>query len=490
MLVALDKHVASSSTSKTRSTLVRILFFTVFAAVRFTCLSMDPPSWLSWSAGLYTDEGFYSLDARHQVLFHHAAPGNFHDSLLSPGLSAVQQIVFGVFGPSDLCARALSVVLSLATILLLWLALRRSCGEDAADIGACFLGLSPAAVFYNRMALQETPAVLFLVASLCARSYADEKSTTAKSLALEFACGVLAASVVLFKPLGLLALPALIMLGRTRGQRLQVLVSALGTLAVLLLWFVLHYLPNHSELARMGQYYRLHQTLPATPRTLWLDIRRGFISTRSGLFPFLLSTSPVVFGLALYNVWVGKTVKSPVNTVLLGWLLCGILYCMLMVYSPSRYYVLFLPALAGVAAIACSRCAPALRIGLVALFCLVSVGWIFISFSQRAYTMAAARLSMAHLLPSNGLLVGDVAPSLCMDSQIQAAPMQPGLSNDNHPLEKLNPDAIVLIRSKTWDDWWTDHYPGILDPSQKLAGWTVGPGYRIEVFRVRRGETF
>ena len=132
------------------------------------------PSWLSWSAGLYTDEGFYSLDARHLVLFHHAAPGNFHDNLLSPGLSAVQQVIFGVFGPSDLCARALSVTLSLATIVLLWLALRRSCSEEAADIGACFLGLSPAVVFYNRMALQETPAALFLVASLCARSYADE----------------------------------------------------------------------------------------------------------------------------------------------------------------------------------------------------------------------------------------------------------------------------------------------------------------------------
>jgi len=139
----------------------RILAFAVFAGVRLLWLSMDPPKWLSWSAGLYTDEGFYTLDARHWVLFRHIAPGNFHDSLLSPGLSVMQRAIFGAFGVSDLCSRSLSVVLSLATIVLFWYALRRSFGEDTADIGACFLGLSPAVVFYNRMGLQETPARIF-----------------------------------------------------------------------------------------------------------------------------------------------------------------------------------------------------------------------------------------------------------------------------------------------------------------------------------------
>jgi len=76
-----------------------------------------PAKWLSWSAGLYTDEGFYTLDARHWVLFRHIAPGNFHDSLLSPGLSVMQRAIFGAFGVSDLCSRSLSVVLSLATIV-------------------------------------------------------------------------------------------------------------------------------------------------------------------------------------------------------------------------------------------------------------------------------------------------------------------------------------------------------------------------------------
>jgi len=40
------------------------------------------------------------------------------------------------------------------------------------------------------------------------------------------------------------------------------------------------------------------------------------------------------------------------TAVLLGWLACGVGYCLVMVYSPSRYYVLFMPALSGIAAVA------------------------------------------------------------------------------------------------------------------------------------------
>lgn len=412
--------------------------------------------------------------------------GNFHDSLLSPGLSAVQNVVFSLLGPSDLWARSLSVAISLVTIVLFWLALRRSSGENAADIGACFLGLSPIAVFYNRMALQETPAAFCLVASLCARSYAAEAKSQRERFVLEYACGALAASVVLFKPLGLIALPALIVLGRSREQRSGMLISALGALTVLALWFAGNYLPHHQELARMGQYYRTRQIVPVSALMLWHDIQRGLINKRSGLIPFLLMTMPVTLALAVYGTINRNALKSPVNTVLLGWLICGALYCFVAVYSPSRYYVLFMPALAGSAAIGCLQIKPMLRSSIVALFCLVSAIWIGVSFSHAAFTMAQARIGMAHILPSNALVVGDVAPSLCMDSQIQAAPMQPGLSNDDRPIETLHPDAIALIRSGTWDGWWTSHYPGILDPSRRIAGWTIGPGYRMEVFSIHK----
>jgi 4-amino-4-deoxy-L-arabinose transferase-like glycosyltransferase len=446
---------------------------------------MDPPHWLSWSAGLYTDEGFYSLDARHLVVFQHAAPGNFHDSYLSPGLSALQTILFGLFGASDLTARYLSVVLSLITIVVMWLGLRRTSGENAADFGALFLGFCPVVIFYNRMALQETPAVLFIAGAFCLRAYSETNREGVRPLLLDFCSGACGACVLLFKPLGLVALPALLLLGRRTGDRSKVISAVAGASVVTVLWFSLHYLPLHSELSRMGSYYRAHQTLPGSLRTLWLDIRRGVISGKSGVLPFLFYTMPVVIGLAIYRATSKVAVRSPLDWVLVGWLASGIAYCLVMVYAPSRYYVLFTPAAAALAGIACADMSPRARSIATVAFIAVSVAWVITAFAERSFTMQDAGIAIENLLPANSLIVGDVAPSLCLGGKLQAAPMQPGLSNDKRPIESLGATAIVLIRSKTWDGWWSSQYPGLLDPKNSLGAWTVGPGYRIELFRAR-----
>jgi len=456
--------------------------------VRVIWLSMDPPNWLSWSAGLYTDEGFYSLDARHWAVFQHAAPGNFHDSYLSPGLSALQTIIFSLFGATDLTARYLSVVASLITIILMWAGLKRANGEHAADYGALFLGLCPAIVFYNRMALQETPAALFLTGAFCLRAYSDTSSNRVKSLVLDFCGGACGACVLLFKPLGLVALPALLFLGRRKEDRSQFVSAAAGAGFVILLWFVFHYLPDHVELARMGSYYRLHQTLPGSLRTLWLDVRRGFVSAKTGVLPFLFYTSPVVIGLAIYRFGCKNRVRLSMDWVLAGWLVSGIGYCLVMVYAPSRYYILFMPAAAGLAGNACSGMSIRTRSIATAAFIVVSAAWLIPAFTARQFTMQETGLAIAKLLPANSLIVGDVAPALCLGSKLQAAPMQPGLSNDKRPIESLGAAAVVLIRSDTWDGWWSSHYPGLLDTKNSMGVWTVGPGYRIELFRAKNSS--
>ena len=111
--------------------------------VRLAALDADPPSWLSWSTGLYTDEGYYTLDARQEALFGTLALGNFHDRLLSPLLSLLQQAMFDLFGVGLVQARLLDVCFSLLTIGIFWLALRWAYDTRTADYGALFLGLAP-----------------------------------------------------------------------------------------------------------------------------------------------------------------------------------------------------------------------------------------------------------------------------------------------------------------------------------------------------------
>ena len=110
---------------------IGLLFLCVL--VRLAALDADPPPWLSWSTGLYTDEGYYTLDARHEALFDTLAPGNFHDRLLSPLLSLMQQGMFEVFGVGLRQARLLAVCFGLLTVCVFWLALNRAYDSRTAD---------------------------------------------------------------------------------------------------------------------------------------------------------------------------------------------------------------------------------------------------------------------------------------------------------------------------------------------------------------------
>ena len=68
-------------------------------------------------------------------------------------------------------ARLLSVTFGLLTLLVFWLGLRRVWGAKVADWAALFLGLAPPFVFYNRLALQETPTVFWLALSFTLWAY-------------------------------------------------------------------------------------------------------------------------------------------------------------------------------------------------------------------------------------------------------------------------------------------------------------------------------
>ena len=175
--------------------------------VRLMALTADPPAWLSWSTGIWTDEGFYTLDARHEALFGGWASGNFHDRLLSPLLSLLQQGAFGLFGPRLLVARLLSVAFGLLTLFVFWLGLRRLWSRQTADWGMLFLGLAPPVVFYNRLALQETPTVFWLVLSFTLWVYGRTEGNGHKRTLLLLLAGAALAVAITFKALALIALP-------------------------------------------------------------------------------------------------------------------------------------------------------------------------------------------------------------------------------------------------------------------------------------------
>ena len=80
-----------------------------------------------------------------------------------------------------------------------------------------------------------------------------------------------------------------------------------------------------------------------------LNLRRAFVGGERGVFPYLLATLPVPCLLVGWGLWKWK--RRDAAAWFLGlWLAGGLLFWLLSSYAPSRYYVLFLPALAGLAA--------------------------------------------------------------------------------------------------------------------------------------------
>jgi 4-amino-4-deoxy-L-arabinose transferase-like glycosyltransferase len=440
-------------------------------------LSADPPSWLDWSSGLLTDEGFYTLDARHEALFGHSAPGDFHDRLLSPLLSLLQQGVFEVWGAGLIQARMVSVVFGLLTIVVFWQSLRLAYDERTALIGALLLGLAPPFTFFNRLGLQETPTVFWLV--LAFALWSAWRGHRSRSREWSLAAGGALAVALVFKMTALLALPAFAAAAAyaerlcagdaqtPHGYKKQSVALLLGFGAGLLLYGVLWYAPHHAALTRMTAYYRERQVMPHAWHSVLLNIRRGFADPARGVLPYLLKTMPVLSLLALLSL--RRRRWGAADILLVVWLLGGLAFCLLSSYAPDRYDVLFLPPLAGLAARGLAGLRRSWAIAAAVLFVVTSGYWYARAWETRTYAERDASRALGALLPHGAVVIGEMAPALCLGTPYAAAPVQPGLSNDDHPVERLHATTVVVTRAPVWMDWWHTHYPSIAHPSHQIA---------------------
>ncbi len=514
-----------------KSALALLLFACL--AVRLTALDADPPRWLSWSTGLQTDEGFYTLDARHEALFGAWAPGDFHDRLLSPLLSLLQEGVFHVIGVGTVQARLIPVTLGLLTIALFWYALRAAHDERVALWGALLLGLAPPVAFYNRLALQETPTVFWLVlafALCCAADRRTDRRARGTALALSGLCVAIA---MIFKALAVIALPAFLLAWwmsgakapglkswaagektarlRGRGKVLhtpsapsragsphfaaqgfspggasaEFLPPLFGLSLALLLYGLLWYAPHHAELARMAAYYRTHQFEPHAARSVWLNVRRGLVDGERGLVPYLLRLLPVPCLLAVMGF---RRKAGPTETVLAAWLLGGFAFCLLSSYAPDRYYVLFFPALAGLAALGAARLPRPGQWAALGLFLATSGYWYGQAWAGREHARRDAAQTLTRTLPARSVAVGEMAPALCLDTPFRAAPVQPGLSNDDRPVERLRATAVLVTRVPGQVRWWQAHAPDAVQPSRRILTLPLHGrhGSLVDVYAVRK----
>jgi len=154
----------------------------------------------------------------------------------------------------------------------------------------------------------------------------------------------------------------------SRPDWLVNLICLVGGLALALgIYVVVWYLPNHDELKRVNHYYLFDQLVPHRLSGFLSNWAKGLFGDHRGLMPYLFRHEPVQTCLVL--VWLVQrgTVlfQRQAETERFGqpgvhadylalWLLAfWVLLCSID-YAPSRYYVLFLPAFAGLAGLTLS----------------------------------------------------------------------------------------------------------------------------------------
>jgi hypothetical protein len=93
-------------------------------------------------------------------------------------------------------------------------------------------------------------------------------------------------------------------------------------------------------------------------------------------------------------------------------------------------------------------------------------GWLLhLTYRQKQ----ADRWLAAHL-PPDSVLLGDIAPCLCLNNRFKAIHVQVDLCNDHQPVERFAPaPRYILILDGNWKErWWMKHYPDLVAPERRV----------------------
>jgi|GEM_PF-616211 len=231
---------------------------------------------------------------------------------------------------------------------------------------------------------------------------------------------------------------------------------------------------------------------------------------------------------------------------LIGWLLVAWLTYSVASYAPDRYYVLFYPAMAAITAIGLSHLeylkrrldrtwtltvlaaflafhfgeallhhqidwlvaamviatvcmvAPFSHLGheslkrvlsptlFMGLWVLVNAGWTADWLTNLSYLRRDTDRWLARSLPANSVLIGDVAPGLCLDNRFLTINVIPGLCNYDRPLEQFSgrPQYVAILDQRMSERYWRKQYPDLLSMERRIALFPNMLNRPVGIFRV------
>ncbi len=169
---------------------LRIAFWLIVAALglsRFLWLAADFPNYSQWmiDQAKFTDEGWWANAAvMHALTGHWHIAGDYNPAAALPIWPLLVSVLFHFTGVSIVAARALSVAISLATLVVIHVLVRRHAANPvAAQAAVVLMAASPFAFVFSRLAILDTLVVfefclMLLVASSTRPKIASGRSSS------------------------------------------------------------------------------------------------------------------------------------------------------------------------------------------------------------------------------------------------------------------------------------------------------------------------
>lgn len=327
----------------------------VAVGLRFLHLDADPSFWMD--RDFITDEAWWAHNPRNKVLFNQWILDEHNISLFTaPVYAALQFVVFQWLGTDFWTIRLLPALSGALTVVVFYAALRDVLSPRARLLAAGFVALDHTLVMHARVNLVESTLLLFFMITLYAwyRGRTHRLAYVAAGVSLAIMLLTKATSVYLLS--GFLALVVVDRLRRRTGRHAMSLVAA-GALAVLVPAGLL-------ALGLVGtDWWRLNLNLGTQSELLnALSLTTHVLGLGTFLHNPVFGTSPLPF--ALGAVALAKLVSriswarpgnalhqlTDAQVLALSVIVGNAIPLLLTLASPVRRFLIFVPALAILAA--------------------------------------------------------------------------------------------------------------------------------------------
>ena len=337
--------------------------------------------------------------------------------------------LYKIFGVHEIFGRLLSMLFSLATVVVVGLFARRLYESSLAGLtAAAFFAVFPGSIYYGRTFTPDVVMVFFLTAALyaCFTFLTQDERLAPRPLAR---AGALLTFAYLAKPVAVLGLlPLLGMMWERARSGLVWRATAYGVLLLvplLILWLYDRAVAAHAEWHWTSGITRLH-VLPALAAAF--SSLHGFAHAVHLFFGTLGLLRITMLGTAGFAVTLASCVAIPWTRprsplLLWGWLVAGLLYAFVVVTVERVDYYLFplLPfavlviggAIARLAELELPRWVAAATAAGLALAVLLQGHGAIAHYYHYDRTAYADAIAVSHALPPNALVVmGHYGPDI------------------------------------------------------------------------------